>query len=180
MDSRINHLDSYEKSWLSYAGEEDSTIRMLEMYVSRRGDTVFGKDMVYKAGELDTLNSIFYDFEGYWSKHDDSLLKGKIKLYVPPKGDGVVTSKFHLTLYQAWRDSLYLPTFTVENTNEIEFEFHSNSNIVVGGLMYYRFTDNGKVEKGEEVLDVSVVEMPVSNRERAYNGFIATFNEIPE
>lgn len=177
LDSRVNDLDSYERSWLRYQDDDGETLRMLEMYVSMRGDTVYGQQYEFKGGQIDTLQSVFYDLAWSWSKDSDSLLKGSVKLHVPSSGDGMVSSKFYLTLYQPWRDSLFLPSFEVKNKNEIEFEFFSNSDAVVGGLMYYKFTDNGKVENGEDLLDVFEVWIPVANREKAYNFFISTFNE---
>ena len=177
LDSRVNDLDSYERSWLRYQDDDGETLRMLEMYVSMRGDTVYGQQYEFKGGQIDTLQSVFYDLAWSWSKDSDSLLKGSVKLHVPSSGDGMVSSKLYLTLYQPWRDSLFLPSFEVKNKNEIEFEFFSNSDAVVGGLMYYKFTDNGKVENGEDLLDVFEVWIPVANREKAYNFFISTFNE---
>lgn len=166
----------YERQWAKYTDEDGNVLRMNEFYVSLKGDTVYGQEFIFKNNEVDTVKSTFYELE--WSWDNDSLLRGSILFFDPPVGDGPVSNKvFRVVFTNAWKDSLKQERFEVFDRNTISFEFKSNSDALIGGLYFEKFTDNGKIQNGEKMLDYNRLKIPVSNKTKAFNVFNTTFKK---
>ncbi|WP_224483387.1 hypothetical protein [Robertkochia aurantiaca] len=168
--------DTYHRGWLTHQDEDGNPLLLFEYYTSVKKDTVWGKRFFYQDAKIDTVNSMFYELDWTWDK--DSLVKGRIKFYDRPDGDGPVSNQsFSLLLLRAWRDTIETISFSEEGKNWLEFEFKSNTDAIVGGLRYSKATNNGRVVAGEIELDYLQISMPVANKKRAYNPFNRIIDE---
>ncbi|MDX8554876.1 hypothetical protein MK851_14760 [Tenacibaculum sp. 1B UA] len=134
-------------------------------YVNEK-DTVVFNEVQYKNGNIDTLNSLFYEIE--LDKKENSY-SGRLVYYYDSIKEGKIDF-ISLNLIKKINNKREKMVFEKENSNVLEINFNYDNDTIMGVLFVRHFKDT--IENGEKKLRMRERYFPVDNYEKTNNPFI--------
>jgi len=125
----------FTRQWIQI--EYEGRTEEVELYISNKKDTVQNQFKFYLNGDLDYSNSQFYELQLSKTDNED-IYKGTIKYYSEFGFKSLSNRRRVKTTFdflEKTKDSSFFTKITVDNSNEINFEYQNKDNNALSGMI---------------------------------------------
>ncbi|PHS05983.1 MAG: hypothetical protein COA88_11340 [Kordia sp.] len=164
----------YNRSAILYA-VNDSVSEQLEIYVSKKNDSIFNQIKRFKHNAIDTLNSTFYDLK-VSSTEKPNVYKAEILLFNKFNNFEITKTRerkvtFHYTEQSS--DSLIISTVK-SKTNKLEFEYLNVDNKHITGVLIDEY-NNDTIVNNEKMVRMREFSLLVDYHTDTDNLFVEPY-----
>lgn len=170
VDSEVFYDIKWSKKSLNSNSQE-----MFEMYISSKGDTIYNQKKIFKEGELDTIESNFYNLQ---VNRNHSRMQGVIyvKSTLNKKIKNPISEKnLWLYLVKYEEGKMDIIEFRSQNTDTVSFDFKSNKELVMGMVKEQITVDT--IINGKKMIRLLESVIIIDSQEKTKNPLIEALKE---